>query len=82
MQALIQPSRIPVRRTIAFAAAVMCALALAACTTSRTTGTLTSLNDLEGTAAGSEVNLESLSQVIAQNPSDASTYNVRGSAYG
>jgi len=33
-------------------------------------------------AAGSQANIGSLSAVIAQNPSDANAYNVRGTAYG
>ena len=56
-------------------------LALAACSTTRTASG-SAIERHRRSAAGSEVNIASLSAVIAQNPYDASAYNVRGSAYG
>lgn len=86
MQAAIQTSGQTsdsfIRRAAGLAAVAVCAIALASCTTSRTMTPVTTMNDTEGVAAGSEVNLASLTQVIQANPNDASAYNVRGSAYG
>jgi hypothetical protein len=56
----------------------MAALLLAGCQTSQTAYNGGSLEP----SAGSQVNIASLTTVIEQNPSDASAYNVRGSAYG
>src|SRR3979490_1532803 len=39
-------------------------------------------DDMVDPGAGSQANIGSLSAVIAQNPSDANAYNVRGTAYG
>jgi tetratricopeptide (TPR) repeat protein len=52
------------------------ALALAGCQSSGYPGA-----DID-TSAASTVNIASLSTVIAQNPNDPTSYNVRGSAYG
>lgn len=53
---------------------------LAACSSTKgQRGTLTS--DIDN-SAGSVVNIDSLTEVVQQNPGDASAYNVRGSAYG
>jgi tetratricopeptide (TPR) repeat protein len=63
-------------RLTGVALALASALALAGCQSS-------AVPLSEGDAsAGSTVNIDSLSTVIAQNPNDATTYNVRGSAYG
>ena len=54
------------------------ALALAACQTPRLPALPVSVDP----ATGSEANIESLSAVIAREPSNPEAYNVRGSAYG
>jgi tetratricopeptide (TPR) repeat protein len=66
------------RPALTVAAAVLCGALLAGCQTSGKSGVA---GDIDS-SAGSEVNIASLTAVIAQNPNDASTYNVRGSAYG
>ena len=67
------------RPALTIGAAILCSVLLAGCQTSGKSGVTT--GDIES-SAGSVVNIESLTAVIAQNPNDASTYNVRGSAYG
>jgi regulator of sirC expression with transglutaminase-like and TPR domain len=69
------------RRVRALALVAACSIALGACSnTTRTTSVMTT--DVGAAAAGSEVNIASLSAVVQQNPQDASAYNVRGTAYG
>jgi tetratricopeptide (TPR) repeat protein len=51
---------------------------LAGCQSSRDDYDLTVVN----AAAGAEANITSLTAAIEQNPSDATAYNVRGTAYG
>src|SRR4051812_31355805 len=67
----------------AFAAAALMAAALGGCdTVGRTQTSSPGVAVLEEDKTGtSKVNIESLSDVIQRNPSDASAYNTRGAAY-
>src|SRR5690606_28152292 len=54
---------------------------LAGCTSTGSRSSATAAGEIDS-STGSEVNISSLSSVVSQNPSDASAYNVRGTAYG
>jgi tetratricopeptide (TPR) repeat protein len=71
----------PIRRkTVAVAASMIAALALAGCA-SLGSPSLSEKSD-DAVYGPSESNLSSLSEVIQQHPSDPQAYNMRGSAYG
>ena len=77
---MMATNRIGASSRIAFPLAAVLAVALAACTSSRSTGPSAKAEIDPSTA--SQVNISSLTAVVNQNPSDASAYNVRGTAYG
>ena len=66
---------------VRFGGIVVLALALSACATERMSVTGGKVAEVDTDKEAASVNIASLTEVIARNPTDANAYNTRGAAY-